>query len=131
MIYSGFRTIFVLQPHARAEKLLDVSQYTVEACMGFMALITTLVLYARSQDLVMSRQRIGYMSFFGLLDLRAEESRVVRHVKTPRCGKESRTPRALSRVRTQAVGALAPGSCPLSYPSAHTVDAIYTAFLRS
>ena len=54
----------------------------------------------------------------GLLDLRAEESRVVRHVKPPRCGEESRWPHALSRVRTQAIGALAPGSYPLSYPSA-------------
>ena len=86
--------------------------------MSFMALITTLVLCARSQDFVMSCQCVGYMSFYGLLDLRAEESRVVRHVKPPRCGEESSRPHALSRVRTQAIGALAPGSYPLSYPSA-------------
>ena len=53
-----------------------------------------------------------------LLDLSAEESRVVRHVKPPRYGEASRIPRALSRVRTQAIGALAQGSYPLSYPSA-------------
>ena len=76
-------------------------------CMGFMALITTLVLCARSQDSVMSCQCVGYMSFFGLLDLRAEESRVLRHVKPPRCGEESRRPHALSRVRTQSIGACA------------------------
>ena len=52
-----------------------------------------------------------------LLDLRAEESRVVRHVKPPRCGEESSRPHALSLVRTQAIGALAPGSYLLSYPS--------------
>ena len=52
------------------------------------------------------------------IDLRAEESRVVRHVKPPRYGEASRRPRALSRIRTQAIGALAQGSYPLSYPSA-------------
>ena len=57
----------------------------------FMALITTLVLCARSQDLTMSCQCVGYMSFSGLLDLRAEESRVVRQVKPPRCGEASIT----------------------------------------
>ena len=34
-------------------------------------------------------------------------------------GEASRRPRALNRVRTQAIGALALGSSPLSYPSAH------------
>ena len=87
-------------------------------CMGFMALTTALVLCARSQDLVISCQCVGYMSLSGLLDLRAEESRIIRHVKPPRCGEASRRPHALSRVRTQAIGALAPGSYPLSYPSA-------------
>ena len=77
----------------------------------FMALITTLVLCARSQDLVMSCQCVGYMLFSRLLlDLRAEESRVVRHVKPPRYREASRRPRALSRVRTHAIGALAQGS---------------------
>ena len=42
-----------------------------------------------------------------LLDLRAEESRVVRQVKPPRCGEASGRPRALSRDRIQAIGALA------------------------
>ena len=55
-----------------------------------------------------------------LLDLRSEESRVIRHVKPPRRGEASRRPRALSRIQTQAIGALAQGSYPLSYPSAHS-----------
>ena len=85
-----------------------------------MALITTLVLCARSHDLVMSVSvRMVHVVLSTLLDLRAEESRVVRHVKPPRSGEASRRPRALSRVRTQAIGALAQGSYPLSYPSAH------------
>ena len=50
------------------------------------------------------------MSFSRLLDLRAEASRVVRHVKPPRYGEASRRPRALSQIRTQAIGALALGS---------------------
>ena len=58
------------------------------------------------------------MSFSWLLDIRVQECRVVRHVKPPRYGEASRRPHALSRVRTQAIGALAPGSYPLSYPSA-------------
>ena len=53
----------------------------------FMALITTLVLCARSQDLVMlvSVRRV-HIVLSTLLDLRAEESRVLRYVKPPRCG---------------------------------------------
>ena len=56
------------------------------------------------------------MSFAQLLDLRAGESRVVRHVKPPRYGEASRRPRALTLIPTQAIGALAQGSYPLSYP---------------
>ena len=94
-----------------------------------MALITTLVLCARPQGLVMSFQCVRYMSFSGLLDLRAEESRVVRHVKPPRRGEASRRGiHALSRVRTQAIGALAPGSCPLSYPSAQFIYVVCMCF---
>ena len=89
-----------------------------------MALITTLVLCARSQDLVMSVSvRRVHVVLSTLLDLRAEESRVVIRVKPPRYGEASRRPRALSRVRTQAIGALAQGSYPLSYPSALSVQA--------
>ena len=40
------------------------------------------------------------MSLSRLLDVTAEESRVVTHVKPPRCGEASKEPRALSRVRT-------------------------------
>ena len=63
-------------------------------------------------------QCVGCTSFSRLLDLKAEESRVVGHVKSPRCVEASRRPRALNRVRTQAIGALAQGSYPMSYPSA-------------
>ena len=55
-----------------------------------------------------------------LLDLRAEESCVLRHAKPSRFGEASRRPRTLSRVRTQAIGALAQGSYQLSYPSARS-----------
>ena len=84
-----------------------------------MALITTLVLCARSQHLVMSVSvRRVHVVLSTLLDLRAEESRIVRHVKPPRCAEASRRPRALSQVRTQAIGALAQGPYPLIYQSA-------------
>ena len=50
----------------------------------FMALITTPVLRARSQDLLLSVSvRRVVVTISTLLDLRAEESRVVRHVKPP------------------------------------------------
>ena len=82
-----------------------------------MALMTTLVLCARSQDLVMSMRRVRVV-LSTLLDLRAEKSRVVRHVKPPCCGEASRKPCARSGVRTQAIDALAQSFNPLSYPSA-------------
>ena len=63
-------------------------------------------------------QCVGYMSFSRLLDLRAEESRVIRHANPPCCGEASKRTRALSRVRTQAIGALVQGSYLLSHPSA-------------
>ena len=51
----------------------------------FMALITTLVLCTRSQDFIMSVSvRRVHAVLSTLLDLRADESRVVRHVKPPR-----------------------------------------------
>ena len=59
------------------------------------------------------------MSLSQLLDLWAEECHVLRHVKPTHCGEASRTPPALNRVRIQAIGALARGFYPLSYPSAH------------
>ena len=56
----------------------------------FMALIATLVLCARSQHIVMSVSvRRVHVVLSTLLDLRAEESRVIRHVKPPRCGEAS------------------------------------------
>ena len=78
----------------------------------FMALITTLVLCTRCQDSLLS-QCVGYLSYSRLLDLKAEESRVLKHVKPPRYGEASGKPGALSRVRTQASGALAHGFTPL------------------
>ena len=88
--------------------------------MCFMALMTTLVLCVKSQDLVMLVSvRIGYIAFSRLLDLRTEECRVLRHVKPSGYGEASRKLRALSRVRSKAIGALDQGFYPLSYPSAH------------
>ena len=54
------------------------------------------------------------MSYSQLLDLRAEESHVVRHVKPPLYREASRRPWQLSRAQTQAIGALAQGSYPLA-----------------
>ena len=61
-----------------------------------MALITTLVLCVRSQDLVI---------------LRAEESRVIRHVKPPSCGEAFGELRSHSCDRVLVTGALAHGFC--------------------
>ena len=79
-----------------------------------MAFITILVLFVSSQNLVMSVLVRRVHVAFSTAGLRAEE----RHVKPPRCGEASRKPRALSRVRTQAIGALAQGFYLLSYSSA-------------
>ena len=49
------------------------------------------------------------MSHSRLLDLRVEESRVIRQAKPLRCGEASSKLRALCRDRTQAMGALAQG----------------------
>ena len=78
--------------------------------MGFKALITTLVLCARSQDSLLSVSvRRVLVVFPTVSDLRTEESRVLRYAKPPRHGEASRKPRALSWDRTQAVSALALG----------------------
>ena len=73
------------------------------------ALITALVSCARSQDSLLSASVRRVLVVFWTPDLRAEESRALRHVKLPRCGEVSRKPRARSRLRTQSVGALAHG----------------------
>ena len=63
----------------------------------FMALITTLVLRAGLRIHHCQRQCVGiHVVFSILLDLRAEESRVLRHVKPPRFGEASRKPNARS-----------------------------------
>ena len=49
-------------------------------CMSFMALITAMVSCAGFQDSVLSVP-VGHMSYSRRLDLRAEASRVPRHVK--------------------------------------------------
>ena len=69
--------------------------------MGLMALITALVLCARSQDSLLSvlmRRVHVVFSTAGFMG-----GGKPRHVKPPRCGEASRKPRALSRVRTQAI----------------------------
>ena len=72
--------------------------------MGFMALITALVLCAGSQDLVRSVSVRGV--HVAIVAFKGGESRVLRRVEPPRCGEASRKPRALSWVQTQAIGAL-------------------------
>ena len=75
-----------------------------------MALMTTLVLYARSQDSLLSVSvRKVLVVISTLPDLRVEEIGVLRHVKPLCCGETSRKPRALSWDRNQAIGALAHG----------------------
>ena len=54
------------------------------ACMCFMALIAAMVTIHYCQC-----QCVWYLSYSLLLDLRAKESRVLRHVKTPGCGEAS------------------------------------------
>ena len=83
----------------------------------FMALVTTLVFYARSQDSIISVSvRKVNVVFSTVGFLRPEESRVVKHVKRPRSEEASRKPRALSRVATQAIGVLAQGFLPIELP---------------
>ena len=48
--------------------------------MGFIAHMTATVLSATSQDSSLS-VRMGYMSYSRLLDLRAEEGRIIRYVR--------------------------------------------------
>ena len=74
-------------------------------CMGFMTLITAMVLCARSQVSLLSVSKIRVP--YALLGLRAEESLVLRHVEPPRYGEASIKPRARSWDRTEAIGALA------------------------
>ena len=66
------------------------SASAVRVCMGFTALLSAMVLFARSQDPVVSASVRGYMSHQRLLDLGAEESRVLRHGKLPHCGEAFR-----------------------------------------
>ena len=88
--------------------------------MCFMAPITTLVFFDRSQDLAMSVLVRRVHVVFLTAGSKGGGKRVVRHVKPSRCGEASRKPPALTQVRTQPIGALAQGSYPLSYPSAPT-----------
>ena len=74
------------------------------ACMCFMALIAAMVTIHYCQC-----QCVWYLSYSLLLDLRAEEIRVLRHLVPPRCSEKSKKPCSLSWDRTQAIGALAHG----------------------
>ena len=74
----------------------------------FMAPITTLV--ARSQDSLLSVSvRRSLVVVSTVLDLRAEKSRVLKHVKPLPCREASRKSRAHSWDRAQAIDALAHG----------------------
>ena len=65
---------------------------------------------ARSPDSLTSVSvRMVRVVFSSRLDVRADESRVIRHVKPLRCGEASRKPRVLSWDRAQATGALGYG----------------------
>ena len=69
----------------------------VYACMGFLGVY---ICYGVVQDIpgfaACQCQRVGCMSSSRLLDLRAKESRFLRHVKPPRCVEASRNPQALN-----------------------------------
>ena len=54
-----------------------------------MVLITAMVLCDRFQDSYCQSQYVGYLTYSRLLDLRAEEIRVIRHVKPPACREAS------------------------------------------
>ena len=62
-----------------------------------MALRTTLVSCARARDSLLSVSVRRALAVFSTpLDLRAEKSRVVKHLKHPHCGKASKKLRVLS-----------------------------------
>ena len=70
----------------------------------FMAVITTLVLCVRSQDLLLSVSTRRVLVVIPTLpDLRAKESGVLRQVKPPLYGEACRKPRALSWDRILAL----------------------------
>ena len=66
---------------------------------------------ARPQDSVLLASVCRYMSYSRLLDSRAKESRVVRHVKPPSCGEVSRKPRGRHRSHTKTVQSLPSRYC--------------------
>ena len=78
--------------------------------MGFYRAYNYSGLVRQSQDSLLSvSMRRVLVVFSNVLDLRAEEGRVLRHVEPPRYGEASRKPRALSRDRIQGIAALAQG----------------------
>ena len=96
---------------------LDITMSLLVFMYRFYGAYNCLVLCAWSQDSLLSASvsRV-HVVFSILLDLRAEESRVERHVpcthivrhgKPPSFGEASREPRAYSGDQVQAVGALA------------------------
>ena len=113
---------FTLQAIARTRRV---------CVRGFVTLVTTMVLWARSPDFLLRRNRneriesipkgIGIESgtwknrFAQPYNWRTEESRVIRQVEPSRCGETSSKPGALSWDRNKAVGASAHGFQPLSY----------------
>ena len=62
-----------------------------------------------AKELLLRTISVSVQGTCHILDSRAEESRILRRVKPPRFGEASRKPRAFSRVRSQAIGALAHG----------------------
>ena len=111
-------------------KLGFITNQQLYVCMCFTALITTLVSWARFQDLVMSVSVRRVHVVFSTAGYKGGgKPFVVRHVKPQSCREASRKPRALSRVWIQAIGALAQDSYPLSYPSAQSTIFIFSTNL--
>ena len=104
------------------ENISEINEFTLLlVCMSvcvFMALITTVVLCASSQHLVMSVSLCRVHVVLPTAGFKGGRKPCRKIRETPRYGEASRRPLSLSRVRTQAIGALAQSSDLSIYPSA-------------
>ena len=78
-------------------------------CMGFMALITAMVVCAKSQRSLLSVSVRRVHVVFSAAGFNGEGEPCPKTGDTPRCREASRKPCALIWDRTQAIGALAHG----------------------
>ena len=90
-----------LQYDAIKRTAIDESMHGMIVCIGFIALLTTVLLGVRCQDLLLSVSARRIHVVFSTA--RFKGGRKLCHVKPPRCGETFRKPRALSRDRTQAI----------------------------